>query len=132
MKSLLMLFVFLPGFVFAQVNNSEAEILAAIVAENEMPIVLNFTAEWCGPCTQRMDPAIAQLSREYAGRIKFYNVDVDTHLRLVNRFFVRGIPSVRFLKNSAVGVIEYQAGIPQPAEKTKEVLKQKTDLLLAP
>ena len=63
--------------------------------------VVDFWAEWCGPC-RMVEPVIDQLASEYDGRVKVAKVDVDANQNTTVRFNVRSIPTVLFFKNGAV------------------------------
>jgi len=63
--------------------------------------VVDFWAEWCGPC-RMVEPLIEQLASEYGGRVKVAKVDVDANQDTTVRFNVRSIPTVLFFKNGAV------------------------------
>ncbi len=59
--------------------------------------VVDFWAEWCGPCRQ-LGPVIEQLAEEYAGRAKVFKLNVDDNPNTPGRFGIRGIPTVLFFK----------------------------------
>lgn len=66
---------------------------AADVLESELPVVVRFTATWCGPC-RSFAPVFAAAAEELAGKIKFVSVDVDECKDTALKYSVRGIPYV--------------------------------------
>ena len=64
-------------------------------------MVLDFWAEWCGPC-RMVTPIIDELSNEYEGRVIVGKMDVDNNDEVVSQFGIRNIPTVLFLKNGQV------------------------------
>lgn len=68
-----------------------------VVAE---PVFVKFGATWCGPCTA-IKPMIEELAEEYAGRIKFIEVDIDT-TSIASKYMVRGVPTMLFIKDGHV------------------------------
>ena len=62
------------------------------------PIVLDFWAEWCGPC-RMVSPIIDELAQEYEGRVTIGKMNVDENDDVVGRFGIRNIPTVIFFKN---------------------------------
>lgn len=64
-------------------------------------MVLDFWAEWCGPC-RMVSPIIDELSNEYEGRVIIGKMDVDNNDEVVSQFGIRNIPTVLFLKNGQV------------------------------
>ena len=63
-------------------------------------VVVDFWAEWCGPC-RVIAPVLEQLATEYAGKLKVAKVDVDASQQTAMRFNVRSIPTLVFFKNGA-------------------------------
>lgn len=62
------------------------------------PMVLDFWAEWCGPC-RMVSPIIDELSKEYEGRVTIGKVNVDENDIVVGQFGIRNIPTVLFFKD---------------------------------
>jgi thioredoxin 1 len=73
----------------------------AEVNKSDIPVVVDFWAEWCGPCKQ-IGPALEELSTELAGKVKFVKVNVDENPDSPARMGVRGIPALFMFKSGAV------------------------------
>lgn len=71
------------------------------------PMVLDFWAEWCGPC-RMIAPIIDELATEYEGRVTIGKMDVDNNNDVVAQFGIRNIPTVLFFKDGQV--VDKQVG----------------------
>ena len=73
----------------------------AEVKQADIPVVVDFWAEWCGPCKQ-IGPALEELSEEYAGRVKIVKVNVDENPASPGAVGVRGIPALFMYKDGEI------------------------------
>ena len=71
------------------------------VLESEIPVLVDFYADWCGPC-KMMSPVLDQLSAELDGQIKIGKVNVDDDPELAGQFKVMSIPNFVLIKNGQV------------------------------
>ncbi|MEI8132424.1 MAG: thioredoxin, partial [Leptolinea sp.] len=67
------------------------------VEKSELPVLLDFNAEWCVPC-KRMAPILEKLADDWAGKAVFYQIDADESADLTTKFGVMSIPTVIMLK----------------------------------
>ena len=73
----------------------------AIVKDSDVPVVVDFWAEWCNPCKQ-IGPSLEELSTEMEGKIKVVKVDVDSNPSAAAALGVRGIPALFLFKDGQV------------------------------
>lgn len=63
--------------------------------EGDMPCIIDFYADWCGPC-KMVSPILEELSEEYKGKINVYKIDTESEQELAAAFGIRSIPSILF------------------------------------
>lgn len=71
------------------------------VLKSKLPVMVDFFAEWCGPC-KMMAPAIDELSKEYDGKWKIGKVDVDQAQKVAETYGIQSIPTLIFFKDGQV------------------------------
>lgn len=82
------------------------------VLNHELPVVVDFWAEWCGPC-RMVAPILDKLAGEYAGKVRIAKVDVDSNPGLSQAFRIQSIPTMMFIKEGKI--VGQQAGaLPEP------------------
>jgi len=71
------------------------------LTKQDKPFVLDFYADWCGPC-QSLLPTVEKLADEYEGKVEILKVNVDDQKALAQKFNVRSIPALFFMKNNKI------------------------------
>lgn len=90
--------------------------------ESGKPVVIDFWAEWCGPC-RMVSPIIEELAEEYAGKVEIGKMNVDENVDTPSEYGIRNIPTILFFKDGQL--VDKQVGVTQ-----KTALKAKVDALL--
>jgi thioredoxin 1 len=107
----------------AEPRHVTGEEFEAVILKSELPAVVDFWAEWCGPC-HAIAPAVAQLAREYEGRAVIAKVNADEYPEILMNYGIMGIPTLIYFKDGKevdriVGLTQYSG------------LKKKLDNVLA-
>ncbi|KEQ03090.1 MULTISPECIES: thioredoxin [Pseudorhizobium] len=84
-------------------SNFQAEVL-----ESSQPVVVDFWAEWCGPC-KMIGPSLEEISNEMAGKVKVVKLNIDENPELAAKFGVRSIPTLAMFKGGEVADIKVGA-----------------------
>ena len=71
------------------------------VESSDIPVVVDFWAEWCGPC-KMLTPTIDALAKEYTGKYSIGKLNVDNHSDIAAQYGIRSIPCLLFFKNGKV------------------------------
>jgi thioredoxin 1 len=90
----------------------------AEVLQSTQPVLVDFWAEWCGPCRQ-MAPTIDVIASEYSGKVKVGKLDVDSNGQTAMRYGIRGIPTLLLFKGGQV--VEQRVGAAGKSELQKMI-----------
>jgi thioredoxin 1 len=71
------------------------------VVQAELPVLVDFWAEWCGPC-KMIAPILEEISKDYAGKLQVGKVNVDDNQQIPAKFGIRGIPTLMLFNKGAV------------------------------
>jgi len=91
-----------------------------IEASKSQPVLVDFWAEWCGPC-RMIAPTVAELATQYAGRLKVLKMNVDENINSPGQFNIRGIPTLLVYKD---GKVAEQIVGAYPKDKIVEILER--------
>lgn len=90
----------------------------ADVLKSDVPVLVDFWAEWCAPC-RRLAPKVKELAEEFGAKLRVVKLDVDANPRVASQMQVRAMPTLLVIKNGAV--VGQLVG-DQPKDKIKAML----------
>ncbi len=98
-----------PKFQITQVSDSNFN---EVVGKSELPVLLDFYANWCGPC-KVLGPIIDELAEEYDGRALVAKVNTEINPQLSQHFKIKSIPTIMFFNKGEL-VERFQGLVPKP------------------
>jgi thioredoxin 1 len=78
------------------------------VLESDAPVLVDFWAEWCGPC-KMIAPALEEIAKSYEGQVKVVKINIDDNALTPTKYGVRGIPTLMLFKGGAVAATKVGA-----------------------
>jgi thioredoxin 1 len=79
-------------------KNITDETFEADIKQSNLPVVVDFWAEWCGPC-RMLSPVLDELSEELAGKVSIVKMNIDENPEIPTRFGIRSIPTLMIFKD---------------------------------
>lgn len=83
------------------IQNVKSENFGSEVLDNDKPVIVDFWAEWCGPCRQ-MNPALFSIAEELEGKVDVVKVNIDEEPLLAKQYAISSIPAIYLFKNGEV------------------------------
>ncbi|HEX2959720.1 MAG TPA: thioredoxin [Chitinispirillaceae bacterium] len=104
----------------ADIKEVTDQTFSSEVLSNKLPVVVDFWAEWCGPC-KMLTPIIDELATELKGKVAVYKLDIDSNPQTAARYSINSIPTLLFIKNGSI--IEQHTGLLAKAPLKNKISK---------
>jgi len=82
-------------------NNVDSENFESEITNSNVPVVVDFWAEWCGPC-RALAPIFSDVSSQYEGKVKFVKIDIEKNQHLAEKYKIMSIPMLAVFKNGDI------------------------------
>lgn len=94
-------------------NKNLPKSFSELIQTSELPVVVDFWAEWCGPC-KMVSPALERIAREFKGRLMVIKINVDQKQQIAAQYQIQSIPTIMMFhrgvqKMRLVGALPYEA-----------------------
>ncbi|NMB06814.1 MAG: thioredoxin [Tissierellia bacterium] len=86
------------------------------VLENDLPVLVDFWAPWCGPC-KALGPILDELSEEYNSKVKFVKINVDENPEISGEYRIMSIPTIKIFQNGKI--VEDMVGLKSKSQLEK-------------
>jgi thioredoxin 1 len=104
----------------ADIKDVTDQTFSSEVLSNKLPVIVDFWAEWCGPC-KMLTPIITELATELKGKVAVYKLDIDSNPQTAARYAINSIPSLLFFKNGTI--VEQHTGLLAKAPLKNKISK---------
>lgn len=94
------------------------------VLENSVPVVVDFWAQWCGPC-RKLAPVLEQIQNEFKDKVKIFKIDADKNINTSKEYGISSLPSVLIFQNGELK--EFMAGLMQKSAIVSNIKKYIND-----
>ncbi|MBN1600084.1 MAG: thioredoxin [Chitinispirillaceae bacterium] len=101
-------------------SEDSSQAIADRIVKSKIPVMIDFWAAWCSPC-RMLNPIMAELEKEYDGKVEFMKINVDVHRAISAYFRVNSIPSVYIVHDK--NVVKHLPGL-QPKEMYKSAIAE--------